>query len=160
MRWGVLAGAFAAVGTVAVGVAVLELTMEAVWRHGEYPDMAKARAAGAVERGWIPAWVPDEARAIKEVHNTDSGMRWLAFQLDPGAVEALVATLDREGFRAVTVSSPTVSPVFRSRLGIVLPPERVQALRLRWKVPEGARYGEYVAIEPDLGQVLVWSQPL
>ena len=160
MRWRVVAAAFAVVGFIAVAVAVLELTLEAVWRRAEYADLLGARAAGEVERGWVPAWVPEEARTIKEVHNTDSGMRWVAFTLETGGVEALLAVLEREGFRAVALTSPALSPVFKARLGIVLPPERTRTLRFLWKVPEGARYGDYVAIQPELGQVFVWSQPL
>jgi hypothetical protein len=144
----------------AVGVAVLELTMEGVWRHAEYADLPRARAAGEVERGWVPSWVPEEARAIKAVHNTDSGMRWVAFTLETGGVETLLTVLEREGFRAVVLTSPALSPVFKARLGIALPPERSRTLQFLWRVPEGARYGDYVAIQPELGQVFVWSQPL
>ena len=159
MRWRLVGTAFAIVGLIAVAVGVLELTTEAVWQRGEFPDLAQARAAGEVERGWIPSWVPEEARAIKEVHNLDSGMRWVAFMLEPGTVEALRAILEREGFQTVALSEPTLSPVFKARMRVVVPPERVKTFHFMWKVPEGARYGEYVAVDPELGQVLVWSQP-
>lgn len=160
MRWRLVGIGFAIVGLVAAAVGVLELTTEAEWRRSEYADLTSARAAGAVERGWIPAWVPEDARTIKEVHNLDSGMRWMAFMLEPGAIETLRAILEREGFETVAPGSPTLPPVFKSRLGIVVPPGRMQGLQFLWKVPEGARYGEYVAVQPELGQILVWSQPL
>jgi hypothetical protein len=160
MRWRLVGIAFVIVGVITAAVGVLELTTEAVWRRGEYPDIARARAAGEVERGWIPSWVPEEAHTIKAVHNTDSGMRWVAFTVEPVSIGALRVILEREGFRTVALSSPTLSPVFRSRLRIVVPPELVPSFQFLWRAPEGARYGEYVAIRPEAGQVFVWSQPL
>jgi hypothetical protein len=34
---------------------------------------------GAIERGWIPPWIPESAREIREVHNIDTNASQLAF---------------------------------------------------------------------------------
>src|SRR5690606_35713915 len=46
-----------------------------------YPTQAEAVAAGAVQRGWIPAWVPPEATDLREVHNVDTNESALLFTL-------------------------------------------------------------------------------
>jgi hypothetical protein len=55
---------------------------------GERPDVIyasadDARRAGAVDRGWIPDWLPDSARAIREAHDIDSNQGLVAFTFDP-----------------------------------------------------------------------------
>lgn len=46
-----------------------------------YDDVAEARAAQAIEKGWIPEWVPEHATALREVHNLDTSVSALAFDL-------------------------------------------------------------------------------
>lgn len=48
-----------------------------------YGNLAEARADGAIERGWIPDWVPESATALHEVHTLDTNVSALAFDL-PG----------------------------------------------------------------------------
>jgi hypothetical protein len=48
-----------------------------------YADAAAARRAGAMERGWIPEWLPASARAIHEVHDVDTNQSLLAFSFEP-----------------------------------------------------------------------------
>jgi len=47
--------------------------------EASYPSMPEAVAEGAVERGWIPAWIPAEATDLQEVHNVDSNQSALSF---------------------------------------------------------------------------------
>ncbi|GAA5010725.1 hypothetical protein FNZ56_01280 [Pseudoluteimonas lycopersici] len=46
-----------------------------------YATRADAVAAGAIERGWIPAWVPVEATQLREVHDSDTNESALSFSL-------------------------------------------------------------------------------
>jgi len=48
-----------------------------------YPDQSAAVAAGAIERGWIPSWIPPEATQLREVHNVDTNQSALLFSLPP-----------------------------------------------------------------------------
>ena len=50
-----------------------------------YQDQPAAVAAGAVERGWIPSWVPPDATQLREVHNVDTNQSALFFRLPPGS---------------------------------------------------------------------------
>jgi hypothetical protein len=49
-----------------------------------YATQAEATAAGAVKRGWVPAWVPPEATGLQEVHKVDTSESALFFSLPPG----------------------------------------------------------------------------
>lgn len=42
-----------------------------------------ARRAGAVDRGWIPDWLPNSARGIHEAHDIDTNQGLVAFSFDP-----------------------------------------------------------------------------
>jgi len=50
-----------------------------------YSTQAEAEKAGAVEHGWVPAWVPPEARQLREVHDLDTNESALSFTLPAGA---------------------------------------------------------------------------
>ena len=61
-------------------------------RH--YASAADARADGALERGWIPAILPSDAHAIREVHDVDTNLTWGCFSTgDVEEVRALLARL-------------------------------------------------------------------
>lgn len=58
-----------------------------------YPSWADAQRAGAVERGWLPAFVPQSAREISDSHDLDSNRQTLFFVARPSDVEAMVKGL-------------------------------------------------------------------
>lgn len=43
----------------------------------------------AIERGWVPPWLPASAHAINEVHNIDTNEVWMKFKLDPAELNAI-----------------------------------------------------------------------
>ena len=50
-----------------------------------YSAQSEAVTSGAVERGWIPAWVPPGAKDLREVHDVDTNESALSFTLPAGA---------------------------------------------------------------------------
>lgn len=54
---------------------------------------AEAREAGAIRRGWIPAFVPSSARDIHDVHDLDSNAQTLTFSTPPSDVPQMLAGL-------------------------------------------------------------------
>ncbi len=54
-----------------------------------YPDAPEAIRAGAVERGWIPAFLPLSAKEITEKHNLDTNEVWLRFSMDSGELDSI-----------------------------------------------------------------------
>lgn len=58
-----------------------------------YATYADAQDAGAIERGWIPAFVPASARDITDSHNLDTNRQALQFTIPPSQVGPMVAGL-------------------------------------------------------------------
>lgn len=48
----------------------------------EYADYNAAKTAGELEKGWLPAWLPTGATAIKVINNTDKKSSLAAFHYD------------------------------------------------------------------------------
>jgi hypothetical protein len=59
-----------------------------------YATLAEARAAGAIERGWVPDGLPEGTRELREAHDQDSNRRWGLFLFPPDQADALRALLD------------------------------------------------------------------
>ena len=55
-----------------------------------YPTVKAAEQAGAIQRGWIPHWIPPSATDIAEVHNVDTNYRLLAFSYDSYATDTFL----------------------------------------------------------------------
>lgn len=58
-----------------------------------YTTYADAQDAGAIERGWIPAFVPASARDITDSHDLDTNRQTLQFTIPPSHVGPMVAGL-------------------------------------------------------------------
>lgn len=48
-----------------------------------YADAKEAISSGALDRGWIPTFLPASAKGITEKHNLDTNESWVAFSIDP-----------------------------------------------------------------------------
>lgn len=97
-----------------------------------YADMAEARAAGAVERGWLPEFVPDRAYEIREAHDEGSRRRWGLFNFRPEDADALRARLGAElTFAGVGVDAPPRIEWWPVALRGTLDGERIAATGLR-----------------------------
>jgi len=53
-------------------------------QEATYADRRAALRAGAIERGWVPEWIPKTARDLREVHNVDTNQSMLSFRYDRG----------------------------------------------------------------------------
>jgi hypothetical protein len=51
-----------------------------------YDTMADAVSAQAVDKGWIPDWLPSSATNLREVHNLDTNTSALTFDIPAGEV--------------------------------------------------------------------------
>ena len=73
-----------------------------------FTTMAEARAAGAIERGWLPELVPPGAHDIREAHDQGgTRRRWGLFSFRDEDAEALRAKLGPEmSFSGLGVDAP------------------------------------------------------
>jgi hypothetical protein len=49
--------------------------------YTQYEDLSAARMSGAVERGWIPEWLPEQAIHIHEHHDLDTNVQAISFRI-------------------------------------------------------------------------------
>jgi hypothetical protein len=83
-----------------------------------YASLADAERAGAVERGWVPAFVPASARGIRDVHNLDTNAQTLEFTARPSDVQAMVT-----GLRSVSAEDKSAAAELSKDLGLADPSE-------------------------------------
>lgn len=68
-----------------------------------YADMITARQQDAVDRGWIPEWLPEDAANLREVHRPRTGDAVLRATLPGGLLPDACFTVE-------TVSDPPLQP--------------------------------------------------
>jgi hypothetical protein len=69
-----------------------------------YSTYSEAQRAGAVERGWIPSFVPTSARNLKDTHDLDTSRQTLRFTIPPSAAADMVSD-----FRAISTEDKTAA---------------------------------------------------
>jgi hypothetical protein len=58
-------------------------------RESFYHSLADAKRDGAIDRGWIPDFLPESSRAIHELHDISPSVTWCAFEFVPTDSAAL-----------------------------------------------------------------------
>ena len=116
-----------------------------------YSDMNEAIKDGAIDRGWIPEWIPKTAINIKELHNLDTNQSALAFDIPSQTIWELP-----EQCNSITENEVELSRYQRPWL----PNE--SKLKINFKVylcdTNSIGISEYVAISLDGRQGLHWRQ--
>ena len=74
--------------------------------ESHYADVSAARRAGAFDRGWLPEFIPDDAKDISEEHKIDSSRTWACFST-PAGPPTVRALLLKQG--ATRVPGPIAS---------------------------------------------------
>jgi hypothetical protein len=60
-------------------------------QHRVYPTRQEAVADGAIDRGWVPKWLPPSATDIREVHNIDSNATLMTFRFERTDLSRMVS---------------------------------------------------------------------
>jgi len=58
-------------------------------RESFYPTLADANKDGAIDRGWIPDFLPESSHAIYEAHDISPSTTWCAFEFLPSDSQRL-----------------------------------------------------------------------
>ena len=66
-----------------------------------YGSLADADKAGAITRGWVPYYLPESSRAIRELHELSPSTEWCTFEFSPR---------DSEGFRKTLSNLHALTP--------------------------------------------------
>jgi hypothetical protein len=78
-----------------IGSAGLLVACHGDRRESFYPSLADAKKDGAIERGWIPDFLPASSRSIHEVHDVSPSTTWCAFEFLPADSQGLRNSLKR-----------------------------------------------------------------
>jgi hypothetical protein len=75
-----------------------------------YATMAEARSAGAIDRGWVPSFLPESTTSILESHNIDTNETWGTFRFSPTEAMALRGSLVETELTAQRLRRPAGIP--------------------------------------------------
>ena len=92
-----------------------------------YATLDEARAAGALDRGWVPPGLPPGSYELREAHSLDSNRRWGLFNFPPAEGSALRALTGTES----SVQGVDCAPPRRIEWWPVLLRESLQDERVR-----------------------------
>lgn len=62
-----------------------------------YATLAEARSAGAIDKGWVPALVPEAAYELRAAYAINGSDRWGLFNFRPEDREAVRAIIQADG---------------------------------------------------------------
>ena len=94
------------VSVLCVGFACVLVACHSDRRESSYPSLADAKKDGAIDRGWIPDFLPESSRAIHEVHDMSPSTTWCAFEFLPSDSQGL-----RKSLKSVGALPPSVGRV-------------------------------------------------
>ena len=118
--------------------------------ESRYANLADAQADRAVERGYVPPWLPEATREIRIVGDLDTG--WFAMSFTVPQPKEFASILEAHGFRAISGQPPSAPTRIRS-WDPAPDPARRQGYR-------GAHYHDgdpvVVILDPDSGVVQYW----
>jgi hypothetical protein len=101
----------------------------------EFADYGAAKAAGELEKGWLPAFLPETATVIKVINNTDDKSALASFKY--------AESLDITGCKELPLPEAT------------LPPERVVLWWPEELTGKGNAQADYAFFKCGIGQAAV-----
>lgn len=119
-----------------------------------YDDYATAEAAGAVEKGWIPSFLPASATRIEEAHDLDTNQQCLRAAISQVDVQFAIDTMAEEDFSPYTgelVDPPRISIFSGCPFSLGGMPDEYHAF-----ISQGS-LDQYVVVDPQAGQLFFWT---
>ena len=128
--------------------------------RAEYPTYAAAEHAGAVTRGWIPAFVPRSAVKISEAHDLDVNTQRLRFRAPESDLRRMTAhlrPLTLAAARTPGVRSPDLAGEWPSEVSAQPLRQTPRAALSFYAVQDSGVVGHCLAIDWATRTVYVWS---
>lgn len=124
----------------------------------KYSKFDEATKAGAVARGWLPAFIPRSATDITLVNDLDTNHQWLKFRIPASEVSEMT-----KGMNAITIAEARES-VIRKPTGIgTWPPELNNTMvatpraLYRFYLTTVATGPICIAVDSGTGEVFGWT---
>jgi hypothetical protein len=121
----------------------------------EYSTHAEALRGGLRTRGWLPDYVPSSAIRIRAAHHLDTNRQWLAFELPPSDLAAVIS----QGRRVVDLP-PSYAPMWLGwwRSGLEHGEDTLLVRLMLPAFPEGgSRQVRCLAADLQERRVFAWS---
>lgn len=118
-------------------------------QEAAYTNLQAAKAAGAIERGWIPEWMPQSSTNLREAHNLDTNRSSLSLRFSADERWSPPANCQSIG--------PLDAPVPRIRLRwwpSDVPPSSTMVQRHTYF--SCSDKNEFVAVSSADGELLYW----
>lgn len=119
-----------------------------------YADANEAITSGALDRGWIPPFLPASAKEITEKHNLDTNEVWVAFSLDPNEFSGIEKSCQKIEWNE--------SQLPRIRGGDWWPDSLAMEVHSSQKASEYTSYqcenGGMIAVDSSRGKVFYWRR--
>lgn len=138
----------------------LALSCLSCYERGEryFRDLSEARAAGAVERGWVPGLLPKSAFQIRERHDLDTNEVWGAFRFNPSESATFLSHLSAlPSDITPVVRSPGSIPWWPKHIVGEIPVEHLAEKGFLVRREDAA--GFFFAINVKIGEGYFWSGP-
>lgn len=122
-----------------------------------FASMAEARAAGMVERAWVPAVLPEGAYELRVAYEPDGTKRWGLFnfrEADAASVRAIVAA-DEISLEGTVIDIPRRIEWWPIAMRGALDHESLAATGL--KAYRGREPGLVIAVNWSQGRAYYWS---
>jgi hypothetical protein len=124
-----------------------------------YATMLEARQRGAVERGWVPAFLPDAMYELRAAYDTSGARRWGIANFRPADADVVRAVLapGDAALSGVSVDIPPRIEWWPIALRNQLDPDTIAATGLR---AHRSRDGAYLfAVNWNQGRAYYWTAP-
>lgn len=76
--------------------------------ESNYPTYQQAAQSGAIESGWLPAFLPESASNIRESHDPETNQVWVSFEFPQEEIESFAAFCTSVSYDQVTL--PDLAP--------------------------------------------------
>ena len=142
------------VGAILIALAACGRAVETA----SFADVAEARQSGAVERGWVPAVLPDGAFELRAAYATRGAERWGLFNFRPDQAEALRTVLEPQevSLAGTVIDIPGRIEWWPVQLRGPLDAERIEATGLRAYHARSAPL--VIAVNWNQGRAYYWTK--
>jgi hypothetical protein len=123
--------------------------------EARYATYAEAEDDSAVDRGWIPPFVPRSAVRIREFHNLDTNRQWLRFEAPRADLDQMTSPMRSMSYEEAERLGFAGFPGWTgSRRSKVRPPEAEVRFYYDPSPGSGARC---VAVVPEPATAFAWT---
>ena len=138
-----------------IGAAVLLSVACGSEEHTKFYESRDALLAdGAVDRAWVPPWLPDSVRDIHESHNLDTNEVWMRFRFNADDMESIAVCAPSFFADVRNAHGPRLA---RPEWWVSWQPYDWEGYDCKWRFGEATRTASVVVAQSE-GVALYWEE--